>query len=145
MAPMEQIVRGTVIQRWAKILEDSAWRLGSYGHWRWLLGGERILLWVKGLLVCAQNNLFFGFGGGGLPAEMFRGAKEKVRFSDPPQVRFLDLEKLPADQLLNATIRKKTSITGSPISYARYSGIRNFVTGSTYTCSREVIILSKRI
>jgi hypothetical protein len=42
---------------------------------------------------------FFGLGQA-LPAEMFRGAKEKVRFSDPPQVSFSDLEKLPADKLL---------------------------------------------
>ena len=44
---------------------------------------------------------FFGLGQA-LPAEMFRGAKEKVRFSDPPQVSFSDLEKLPADKLLVA-------------------------------------------
>jgi hypothetical protein len=38
---------------------------------------------------------------------MFGGLKEKVHFLDPPQVRFPDLGKLPANQLLEWTKKKK--------------------------------------
>jgi hypothetical protein len=56
------------------------------------------------------------------------------------------LENKPeATRELKCRDKKETSIAQSPFSYARYSGIRNLVTGSTYTCSREVIILSKMI
>jgi hypothetical protein len=64
-----------------------------------LTGSSRFILVGLAALTGSSRLICFLDFGGGLRAEMFRGAKEKVRFSDPPQVRFSDLEKLPADQL----------------------------------------------